>query len=125
MDITQFIERYKKPAFIELLNIIHIKNWRMGSADWRMYCLRHHLITRATKTVRVIRADKQNNHFYYRDTPEGRKYQRWDEPQVLYRLCLKNGSGKTILELRFTQEMLEEWKQNETNPNQTEPTSLQ
>lgn len=81
-----------------------------------MYCLRHGMVTRNTKTVRCWYGNVKDNHWY---TVNG-EYKRWDKPERQYTTILKNGSGKTIFSLVFNQEQLEEWKQRETNPNQTE-----
>jgi hypothetical protein len=114
VDIAQFIQKYSKPAFTELLNIIFISDWKQPDGGWRMYCLRHSMVTRNTKTVRCWYGNKVEEYWYTKDGV----YKRWDKPRVTYKTTLKNGSNKTILNVYFTEAELEEWKQTQTTPHQ-------
>jgi hypothetical protein len=114
VDLNQLTEKHGKQATLDLLNIIFISDWKQPEGGWRMYCLRHGMVTRNTKTVRCWYGNKVDVHWY----AKGEVYKRWDEPNVTYKTTLKNGSNKTVLDVHFTQTQLEEWKQREANPNQ-------
>jgi hypothetical protein len=106
VDLTQLTEKHGKKAALDLLNIIFINNWKQPDGGWRMFCLRHGVVTRNTKTVKPAYAGKNESYWY---TING-IYERQQKPEIHYRTKLRNGSGKVIFDVDFTPEQLEEWK---------------
>jgi hypothetical protein len=115
VDLKQAISAYGVNAVLEFIDVMEIANGNATPEYWREYCLRHKLITRNTKIVRVYKADKRKETHYYKNGKFGLY-----EPQNVYWLYLRNGSGKTIIFISFTEQEYKEW-QNETNPNHAEP----
>ena len=92
MDLTQFIQKYGRQAFEELLDIVIIKNWKMNEGEWRYYCIKHGIIKQTTMIVTCN---------YY-------------ESQPAFSFTLRNGRGKKILSMTITSKNLKEFQSNQS-----------
>lgn len=90
MELKQFAEKYGNQATEELLGIALIKNFKLTSSDWRMFCIRHSIIKQSTKIIQIRSAYK---------TTYG-----------TYDIILANGRGEWILNISFHTGHIREWQ---------------